>query len=75
MLIKYILKTGVFYLEDFKIESDQADTGFITEIRLTKEKHLAKKFNSKEEADDISRIFYINTAINYEVERISDYND
>ncbi len=69
-MIKYRLKTGVFYLEDFRIDEDHADTGFITEIRLTKEKHLAKEFDSEELAKDMLRVFYINTAINYEIERI-----
>lgn len=69
-MIKYILKTGVFYLEDFEIDEDHADTGFITELRLTKEKYLAKEFDSEELAKDMLRVFYINTAINYEIERI-----
>ena len=69
-MIKYILRTGDFYLEDFKVDEDHADTGFITEIRLTKEKHLARVLDSENQAKDMLRVFYINTAINYEIERI-----
>lgn len=68
--MKYVLKTGAYYLMNINIELDHADTDFVSDISLTKDIKYAKAFNTTAEAKALNNILWINSAINFNIERV-----